>query len=122
MNNPFKHNYGVDERCMQTKVVLDKHYPQKVPVVIQKLQREQKLNHMARQKFLIPMDMNYGQLLYIIRHRLNISSESGIALFMTTESGLMLTTRDLISEIYDKHKDETDNFLYLFYCSENTFG
>lgn len=122
MNNPFKKKCGLDQRYLQSKAALDKYYPQKVPVIIQKLQREQKLNHMAREKFLIPMDMNYGQLLYIIRHRLNLTNNSGIALFMSTESGLILTNHDLITEIYDKHKDRSDNFLYLFYCSENTFG
>lgn len=122
MNNTFKQKYGLDQRRRQTQIVMDKHYPYKLPVVIQKLEREQKLGTMTKQKFLIPMDMNYGQLLYIIRNRLNLHVDSGIALFMTTENGTMLTNRDLISEVYDKHRDEADNFLYLFYCSENTFG
>lgn len=120
--NPYKESNNLIRRQTQSKNVLAKYYPYKVPVIIQKHKREQILNPLTKQKFLIPMDMNQGQLLYIIRNRLMLNNNNEIAIFMCTESGTMLSSTDLISQVYDKHKDEKDDFLYLFYCGENTFG
>ena len=120
--NTYRESNSLESRRTQSNNVLKKHYPYKVPVIIQRHQREKLLNPLIRQKFLIPMDMNQAQLLYVIRNRLMLNNNDEIAIFMCTESGTMLNSSDLISQVYDYHKDQEDNFLYLYYCGENTFG
>ena len=40
MDNHFKQNTNLRDRIRNSSVVIDKYYPDKVPVVIQKLARE----------------------------------------------------------------------------------
>ena len=57
----------------------------------------------------------------IIRKRLVRKLPPDIALFLLTEKALVTGT-EKISQVYNDHRDEEDGLLYLFYCSENTFG
>ena len=34
----------------------------------------------------------------------------------------MMCSNEQMFNVYQDHSDKQDNFLYLFYCSENTFG
>ena len=120
--NLYKKNNSFEIRFLQSKKVLDKYYPEKIPVIIQKHKREKNFPQIDKEKFLIPKGLDYAQLLYVIRNRLKLINDPGIALFLSTENGNMLTTNDIISDIYEINKDKEDNFLYLFYCGENTFG
>lgn len=120
--NAFKDKFSIDERQRQTKVVLEKHYPYKVPVIIQKHHKEKSICTIEKNKFLVPMDMNYSQLMLVLRKRMLDKISPTIAIFLCTEDGKMLSNTELISSVYDKHHDKNDNFLYLFYLGENTFG
>lgn len=59
-----------------------------------------------------------AQFVYVIRKRLSLPAEKAIFLFVGKS---LPRTAALMSEVYDKHKDE-DGFLYLTYSGENTFG
>lgn len=54
----------------------------------------------------------------MIRKRLKLAAEQAIFLFV---NGVIPPTSDLLSAIFDEHKDE-DGFLYITYSTENTFG
>ena len=43
------------------------------------------------------------------------------SLFLFINDSILGTGSDLISTIYEAHKDE-DGFLYISYCNENVFG
>ena len=105
-----------------SSVVIEKYYPNKVPVIIQKSERDKQLPNLEKIKYLIPCDMTYSSLMIYIRNILTRKLAPSTALFLSTESGHILCSSDPMSKIYRDHSDSDDNFLYLFYCSENTFG
>ena len=120
--NHYKTNVSLSERKRNSSVVLEKYYPNKVPVIIQKLERDKQLPNLEKIKYLIPSDMTYSSLMIYIRNILVKKLPSSTALFLTTESGHMLCSSEPLSKIYIEHSDNDDKFLYLFYCTENTFG
>ena len=122
MDNYFKQNTNLRDRIKNSSVVIDKYYPNKVPVVIQKLARETYLPELKKHKFLIPGNMTYSSFLIYLRGILTKTVCPSTALFLTTEGGHMMCSNDQMLNVYQNHSDKQDNFLYLFYCSENTFG
>ena len=70
-------------------------------------------------KFLVPMDTTMGAFTYIIRKRLELEPHQAIFLFISNST--IPSSSSLLSEIYETHKEE-DNFLYIQYTGENTFG
>ena len=117
--NPFKNERDFEQRCQETSSIKLKH-PYKCPVVVQRSYKEEQIEEIDRNKFLVPNDMTIHGLLYILRKRLKLQNESQ-ALYLFTEKGVLFTTNILVSQIYDTQKDD-DGYLYLFYNSENTFG
>ena len=112
----------MSERKKNSSVVIEKYYPNKVPVIIQKSERDKQLPNLEKIKYLIPSEMTYSSLMIYIRNVLIKKLSPSIALFLSTESGHMLCSNEPISKIYIEHSDRDDKFLYLFYCTENTFG
>jgi len=122
MDNHFKQNTNLRDRIRNSSVVIDKYYPDKVPVVIQKLARETYLPELKKHKFLIPGNMTYSSFLIYLRGILTTTLCPSTAIFLTTEGGHMMCANEQMLNVYQDHSDKQDNFLYLFYCSENTFG
>jgi hypothetical protein len=122
MDNRFKKNTNLRDRIRNSSVVIDKYYPDKVPVVIQKLARETYLPELKKNKFLIPGNMSYSSFLIYLRGILTTTVSPSTAIFLSTEGGHMMCSSDKMLNVYQNHSDNQDNFLYLFYCSENTFG
>ena len=122
MDNHFKQNTNLRDRIKNSSVVIDKYYPDKVPVVIQKLARETCLPELKKHKFLIPGNMSYSSFLIYLRGILTTTVSPSTAIFLTTEGGHMMCSNEKMLNVYQNHSDNQDNFLYLFYCSENTFG
>ena len=121
MNNKYKNNNNLYERKKKGYDKLHKYYPYRLPVIIQKSKNDKIISQLPKEQFLIPADMNVSSLIMIIRNQFNSYISPAIGLYLFTESGYILSGNDLLSKIYDTHKDE-DKMLYLFYCSENTFG
>ena len=71
-----------------------------------------------RHKFLVPNNLTVGQFIYIIRSRIECKSNQALFLFI---NGKIPPTSQSISLVYDSNKEE-DNFLYVTYSGENTFG
>ena len=113
----FKERLSLKERKRQAEVVLKKH-PGRIPVIVERSKTEKNIAAIDRSKFLVPGDFSVGQLLYIVRKRIKIRPEEGIFFFINNS---LLSTSALLSEVYDKEKDQ-DNFLYIQYCGERTFG
>lgn len=66
----------------------------------------------------MPSDLTVGQFVYVVRQRIQLPPEKAIFIFVRNS---MPATASLMSEIYDRYKDE-DGFLYVTYSGENTFG
>ena len=72
-----------------------------------------------RNKYLVPQDITMGEFMFVIRKRMNLSPEKSIYMFVGNES--LAPVSHTMGMIYDHHKDN-DQFLYIRYSSESTFG
>lgn len=117
-NNSYKslsEEFTLEERKKDADKVMKK-YPERIPVIVEPLTKD--IIEIDKKKYIVSKDMTFGQLIFIVRKRMNV--ESSIALFFTVNSNLITGSSDLGS-IYEENKNE-DNFLYIKYTTENTFG
>lgn len=98
--------------------VLEK-YPDRVPVLVTKNQYSSTTPDIDKQKFLVPVDITMGQLLYVIRKRLQLHPEKGLFLFI---DGNMISNHELVGIVYQQSHDREDCFLHVVYGCESVFG
>ena len=79
-----------------------------------------KLPSLKKTKYLVPNDMTICQFQFIIRRCLDLEEEA--ALYLITNKNITVTGDRTAMEIYNIYKDKEDNFLYLHYASELTWG
>lgn len=115
MKFSFQSNYSLKQRLDESKRILDK-YPDKIPIIVET--NDTQLPYLTKTKYLTPKDLIFGQILYVIREKLNLPPEKALFMFV---NNTIPSTSDLIKSVYDKHKHK-DNFLYISVKSENTFG
>ena len=72
-----------------------------------------------RNKYLVPQDITMGEFMFIIRKRMKLSSEESIYMFVGNDS--LAPVSHTMGMIYNSHKDD-DQFLYVKYSGESTFG
>ena len=113
---PFKEKYNEEVRTAESLRIITK-YQDRIPIIVERCSNCD-LPHIEKQKFLVSKDLTLGQFIYIVRKRINLNAEQ--ALFIMINNTLAPNNKNL-SELYDTHKDK-DNFLYITYTSENTFG
>jgi hypothetical protein len=119
--NLYKLTTPLETRRMQSMMVLQK-YPNRIAIIIQKHPNEKHVACFDKNKFLVPLDMQYHHLMAVIRERVCSKISATTAIYLSTEDGTMLSTNDTVSDIYYAHREEEDGLLYLFYTGENTFG
>ena len=112
----FKEKYKIEERVNESRKIILK-YPSRIPIIVEKY-KDCKLNNINKNKYLVPKDLQLSQFISVIRQRIQL--ESSQSLFITVNNRLCSGNHTL-GEIYEENKDE-DNFLYIVYTSENTFG
>tara|TARA_Y100000768_G_scaffold388661_1_gene385970 strand:+ start:5429 stop:5788 length:360 start_codon:yes stop_codon:yes gene_type:complete len=115
----YKTNKPFEERKKEAGDILKK-YNDRVPVIIEKLinKNDNIVPTLDKNKYLVPKDLTMGQLLHIVRRRLNLTSEKALFIFC---NGKTLTNQMIIENVYNINKDE-DGFLYIVYSAESTFG
>ena len=97
---------------------ITKKYPDKIPVIIEKSDMCTTLDDIDRNKYLVPYDLVIGQLVYIVKKRINIDPTEAIFLFCNNN---IITSSTTVGELYNNYKN-SDGFLYIEYTAENTFG
>lgn len=106
------------ERLEETHKIIEK-YPDRIPCILEKIdENNSNLPSIDKKKFLVPEDLTMAQFMYVIRKRLNLSAEQAIFIFCNGQ--LVLNQTNMI-QLYEKNKDK-DNYLYLHYSGESTFG
>ena len=113
----YKKNNSLEKRCKESENILKK-YPNRIPVIVERSEKCKEINDIDKNKFLVPNDLTMNQFIYVVRKRLKLSSEK--ALFVFINDKIIPNSRTLY-EIYQEEKEE-DDFLYMNYASENTFG
>ena len=95
-------------------------FPGRIPIIVERaISAAKTMPLIDKQKFLVPADLTLGQFTFVIRKRMELSSEKALFLFV---NNTLPTTGSLIREVYAKNYDQEDGFLYVSYCGENSFG
>jgi GABA(A) receptor-associated protein len=92
-------------------------YPDRIPVICQKTPQST-LSALYKSKYLVPKELTSAQFLYVIRKRLQLTSEKALFIFI---EGVMPSSNFTFDELYETYKN-TDGFLYISYAEENVFG
>merc|ERR1711939_1297389 len=90
---------------------------ERIPVICEKNERSD-IATIDKKKYLVPSDLTVGQFVYVIRKRIKLEPEKAIFIFVDE---VLPPTAALMSQVYEEYKDE-DDFLYVTYSGENTFG
>tara|TARA_Y100000385_G_scaffold291943_1_gene374352 strand:- start:960 stop:1340 length:381 start_codon:yes stop_codon:yes gene_type:complete len=114
----FINNNSFEERYKESNRIRAK-YPDRIPVIIEKDYRCKHLSDIDKKKYLVPGDLTIAQLLFVIRKRIKLNSQSAIYLFIN--SSVIPSTVTCINNLYNCYKND-DGFLYITYSGENTFG
>ncbi|KAH9053839.1 autophagy-related protein 8 precursor [Lactarius vividus] len=110
MRSKFKDEHPFEKRKAEAERIRQK-YPDRIPVICEKADRTD-IPTIDKKKYLVP------SFVYVIRKRIKLAPEKAIFIFVDET---LPPTAALMSAIYEEHKDE-DNFLYVSYSGENTFG
>lgn len=119
MEFKFKKDNPDTEKRRQECQKIKNQFPEKIPIICEK-DPKSKIQEIDKTKFLVPMDLTVTQFGYMIRKRIEISKEA--AFFLLVGGKHSITGDVLLSEIYEKYKDKEDEFLYITYASELTWG
>ena len=93
-------------------------YPTRIPVIVEKYINSNNTPNIDKNKFLVPKDSTVGSLIHVIRQHIRLSEKQALFLFCNSS---IPPTSQVMSIIYDEHKDE-DGFLYICFTTDNTFG
>jgi GABA(A) receptor-associated protein len=102
-------------RKQECEKLLEK-FADRVPIIIE--QRASFPGKLDKNKYLVPKEINVGQMLHLVRRRSKCAPETGIFLFI---NNTMPPSTALIHDLSHKHKDD-DGFLYMDVCGEDTYG
>jgi GABA(A) receptor-associated protein len=96
----FKDKKTFEERCEEVRKINIKH-PKTIPVIVERSpDASSDLPHIDKSKFLVPMDLTFGQFIWVIRKRINLKPEK--ALFVSI-NGKNPNTQTLMSQVYQEH-------------------
>jgi GABA(A) receptor-associated protein len=105
------------ERVKKSQFILEK-YPDRVPLIIQPSKNDRDAYPIDKSKYITPRDLTLLQLQQIIRRRVRFPAEKALFMFINNK---IYPITSMIGQVYDNNKD-SDGFLYITYCQENTFG
>ena len=114
----YKTDFSIEERKQESARIL-RDYPNRMPVICEKAPNSN-LPDIKKTKYLVPTDMTVHQFHFLIRRNLDLNEVS--ALYLITPKGITLTGDKTMFEVYNNNKDKSDNFLYLYYATELTWG
>lgn len=111
-----------DEMCYEKRLEestkIREKYPDRIPCIVEKTNKCKTLASLDKRKYLVPCDLTFGQMIFIVRKRIRLSPEKAIFLFVNNK---IPPSSSLLSQVYNEFK-ASDGFLYITYSSENTFG
>jgi len=113
----FKNIHIFEKRLSESSRIRLK-YPDRVPVIIEKALNSD-VSDLDKNKYLVPDELNIGQLIYVIRKRIKLSHEQSIFIFINGD--ILAPTSALLSSVYTEHKN-ADGFLYVTYAGQDSFG
>ncbi len=120
VSKPFK-DFTLAERKAHYERVRTK-YPAHIPVIMRP-HESFSLEKPIPEKYLIPHDATFGQLMITLRERIQVGKEFALFLFVEDENHALTleTCSKLMSQVHKEHA-HSDQFVYVRFASENTFG
>ena len=113
----YKSRFSFEYRLQQAENIIRK-YPGRIPIIVERYNKDDTIPLINKRKYLVPTCLTVGQFLYVIRKRIKLPPEKALFVFI---NGIIPSTSELLGVIYENHKDK-DQFLYIEYSGENTFG
>ncbi|XP_044147170.1 microtubule-associated proteins 1A/1B light chain 3C [Bufo gargarizans] len=117
-SKPFKQRKSLATRKSEV-IGIKAKFPTKVPVIVERYNKEKYLPLLDKTKFLVPQDLSMSQFVNIIRNRMDLSATQAFYILVNEKNLVSMTFT--MSELYRDHKDE-DGFLYMTYASQEMFG
>ena len=111
----FQRKYSFDKRISKSKILIA-NYPTRCPVICENIFNN---NTFAKTKYLVSLDVTFGEFIYTVRKQLQLSENT--ALFFFINNSIMPPLNSFFSSLYVSYK-ELDGFLYITYTTENVFG
>ena len=113
----YKQKTPFEKRLKESENILQK-YPNRIPAIVEKFSKCKNIENIDKIKYLVPDDLTIGQFVFVIRKRLKLTPDKAIFLFINNR---LIPSHTLMAKVYEDEKDK-DNFLYMCYSGENTFG
>uniref|UniRef100_A0A6C0AYG9 Autophagy-related protein n=1 Tax=viral metagenome TaxID=1070528 RepID=A0A6C0AYG9_9ZZZZ len=104
-----------EERKKYSETLKNK-YPDRVPIIIKS--NGKNVPEMDKERYLMPKNLKMSDLVYIIRKKIILDEKHALFVFV---NNCLVPMNNTIEEIYNQYHSE-DNFLYVIYGTENTFG
>ncbi|CAM4607570.1 microtubule-associated protein 1 light chain 3 gamma-like [Lepidochelys kempii] len=114
----FKQRKSLASRMREAAEIRAK-YPTKIPVVVERYQKEKQLPWLDRTKFLVSQDSSMSQFVITLRTRMSLTATQ--AFYLLVNNKALPSMSMTMGEVYRDHKDG-DGFLYITYASQEMFG
>lgn len=105
-------------RRAEAEAIFRKFEGNHLPVIVERGDGGRDLPLLDKTKFMVPRQLTWGQLIYLIRRRLAVSADTGLYIFVNNTVPPASAT---VQEIHEAHC-AVDGFLYATYSGEATFG
>ena len=115
----FQRKYPFYERLLMTKKIMLK-YPDKIPIICEKyFYAKNNCPNIEKIKYLVPFHFKIYEFMQVIRNQIKLNKEE--ALYMIVNGDTMVSQESIMIHVYHKYKN-IDDFLYINYNIESTFG
>lgn len=104
--------------CQELKAIRTR-FPNKLPLLVERYDRERDLPDLERKKFLVPEELTMSQFLYIIRSRMNLRDSQ--ALYLIVNNRVLVSHSMTMAQAYQEFRRD-DGFLHIKYAAQQVFG